>query len=235
MNSCIVLASGYYWFYSDLSRADSAYARTLISGTYYPILKDAHHIQNLDGIVQHQSKFWDLPFLDESHVLYHYCENFYKELGGESAKVTRRFVFHQTNGWQICNEYLRTPDDRINWGKLPWHLIPDAVKDGAAQARCKDHNKLLHHSESFQENKETLNRFISFCNQRGVCVYILCMPQTEYYLKHLDPQFKQNYFAALDEIEGEYHFLDFHDVDLLLPEDYIDQDHLSPSGAKKRQ
>ena len=59
------------------------------------------------------------------------------------------------------------------------------------------------------------------------------MPQTEFYLRHLEPQFRRDYFAALDAVEGEYHFLDFHGVDLLLPEDFMDQDHLSPSGAVK--
>lgn len=229
----IVLASGYYWFYSDLSRADSEYARALISETYYPIFKDAHHIQNTEAIAQHQNKFLQLPFLDESHVLQHYCKQFYEDLGGESAKVTRRFIFHQANGWQVCNEYLRTPNDQINWGKLPWHLIPDAIKDELARARCRDHNKLLRHSESFQENKETLNRFISFCNHQGVCVYVLCMPQTDHYLRYLDAKLKQDYYAALDCIEGDYIFLDFHGVELLGPEDYMDQDHLNPSGAKK--
>ena len=59
------------------------------------------------------------------------------------------------------------------------------------------------------------------------------MPQTDHYLRYLDAKLKQDYYATLDCIEGDYIFLDFHGVELLGPEDYMDQDHLNPSGAKK--
>lgn len=229
----IVLASGYYWFYSDLSRAQSEYARGLIRDTYYPVLKDAHHANVPEVASPHKVLLGELSFLDEHRVLEHYCRQIYKQLGGESVKLTRSFAFSSTDGWRVCNRSLRQQPNQPASGEFIWKTLPPSIKDAFAQARCQDHNKLLRHVESYRENRAVLNDFISYCNEKNVNVYILCMPQTEYYLRHLDPQFKRDYFAALDGVEGKYHFLDFHEADLLQPEDYIDQDHLSPSGAKK--
>lgn len=229
----IVFASGYYWFYSDISRATSAYAKDLIKDTYYPILKDAHHAKRVETSEGRHVLPEDLSFLDESKVLEDYCKKHFENLCGQSAKVTRRFTFNQTNGWSIWNRYLRVPSSRTDPSKLSWSMLSGQVKNVFAQARCMDHNKLLRHAESYEENKAILNSFISLCNQKQIHVYILCMPQTEYYLRHLDPRFKQTYFAALDSIDGVYHFMDFHDTGLFQPEDFIDQDHLSSSGAKK--
>ena len=112
-------------------------------------------------------------------------------------------------------------------------MLPKNIKDAFAVERCRDHNKLLRHIESYEENKEILNQFVTLCNTIGVEVYILCMPQTKYYLRHLLPEFRERYFAALDTIEGTYQFLDFHDADIFDDQDYLDQDHLGPQGAEK--
>ena len=229
----IVLASGYYWFYSDISRADSAYARGLIRDTYYPVLKDALHAGISDAAAPDRMLLEELSFLDEHRVLEHYCRQVSEQMGGESVKITRSFAFSSTDGWRICNRCLRELSDQRTPGEFAWKMLPPSVKDVFAQARCRDHNKLLRHVESYRENSAVLKDFVSYCNEKKINVYILCMPQTEYYLRHLDPRLKEDYFAALDAVEGEYHFLDFHEVSLLQPEDYIDQDHLSPSGAKK--
>lgn len=133
----------------------------------------------------------------------------------------------------MCNRLLINPDSPLPQNEVSWKFLPSTAKDAFARSRCKSHNKLLRHVDSYRENKEILNQFITFCNQRNVNAYILCMPQTEYYLLHLDPQFQRDYFAALDTVEGIYHFLDFHEVNIFSPQDYIDQDHLSPSGALK--
>lgn len=228
----VVLASGYYWFYSDISRADSDYARGLIADTYYPILKDAHHANGTYTARQCNPIFNELDFLDEHKTFTYFCRIYYTHCNGESVKITRTFAV-RPQGWSVCNRFLLNPDDHLEPNEMRWALLPTAVKDLFAQARCKDHNRLLQHIESYQENTAILNQLITLCNQRNINVYILCMPQTEYYLWHLNPQFKQDYFSALDSVEGTYHFLDFHEANIFLPEDYIDQDHLSPSGAKK--
>lgn len=232
-NLChIVLASGYYWFYSDVSRAKSEYARNLIANTYYPVLKDAHHAAGASFTEQCRFLSEELAFLDESSTLTYYCRKFYDSCGGESAKISRTFAL-KPSGWSICNRYVLKPSGAIGAGEYSWEMLPDAVKDAFAQIRCKDHNKLLRHIESFEENKGILNQFILFCNQKKINVYILCMPQTKAYLRHLDPRFQSDYEMALDEIEGIYHFIDFHEVDMFRAEDYMDQDHLSPLGAAK--
>lgn len=228
----IVLASGYYWFYSDISRADSAYARSLIADTYYPIFQDAHHAEWDPSTQRHIPLFDELAFLDEQRTFLSVCRIWYDTCRGESAKVTRNFALHP-NGWNICNHYLHPSDRPVTPNEIPWRALPSSVKDAFARARCDGHNKLLRHVTSYAENKEILNRFISYCNQRNICVFILCMPQVDCYLRHLDPQFQQDYFAALDSVEGDYHFLDFHEAALFQDEDFIDQDHLSPSGATK--
>ena len=228
----IVLASGYYWFYSDISRAKSEYSQNLIANTYYPVLKDAHHAVGVSFTEQRRFLSEELAFLDEGRTLAYYCRKFYDSCGGESAKISRTFVL-KPSGWSICNRYTPKTSGAIGSGEYSWKMLPDAVKDAFAQMRCKDHNKLLRHIESFEENKEILNQFILFCNQKKINVYILCMPQTNAYLRYLDPQFQKDYEMALDEIEGIYHFIDFHEVDMFRAEDYMDQDHLSPSGAAK--
>lgn len=228
----IVLASGYYWFYSDISRAKSDYARNLIADTYYPILKDIHHADHTFTIQQRNPIFKKFHFLDQQKTFTYFCHVYYEHCNGESAKVTRTFALGP-QGWRVCNRFLLRQENQLVPNEMRWYLLPASVKDSLARARCKDHNRLLQHTESYQENTAILNQFITLCNQKNINVYILCMPQTEYYLWHLEPRFKQDYFAALDKVTGEYHFLDFHEASIFQPEDYIDQDHLSPSGAKK--
>ena len=133
----------------------------------------------------------------------------------------------------MINRYPRKPLEDVGAGEIFWYMLPQNVKDAMAVQRCNDHNKLLRHMESYEENQETLNQFISFCNARDINVYILCMPQTEDYLRHLAPQFREYYYTALDAIEGTYQFLDFHDANIFNHEDFLDQDHLGPKGAKK--
>ena len=131
------------------------------------------------------------------------------------------------------SRYLPPTSDQVYPNEIPWKRLPPQVKDAFAAERCRDHNKLLRHLESYEENKKILNQFVLFCNNIGVEVYILCMPQTEDYLRHLLPEFQERYFAELDATEGTYQFLDFHEVDTFQDQDYLDQDHLGPQGAEK--
>ena len=230
----IVLAAGYYWFFSDISRADTAYARGLITGTYYPILKDVHHAVNLDLSAHEKFLPSELNFLNEKRTMIQYCKKLYRQQNGESAKMTKKYAYNSSNGyWQMVNRYPRKLLENVSTGEISWYMLPPNVKDAFAVQRCSDHNKLLRHMESYEENQETLNQFISFCNARDINVYILCMPQTEDYLRHLAPQFREYYYTALDAIEETYQFLDFHDANIFNHEDFLDQDHLGPKGAKK--
>lgn len=230
----IVLAAGYYWFFSDISRAKTAYGRGLITDTYYPILKDVHHAVNLDVSVHVKYLPHELNFLDEKRTMLQFCKKLYRQQNGESAKMTKKYAYSPSDGcWKMINRYPRKPLEDVGSGEIFWYMLPQNVKDAMAVQRCNDHNKLLRHMESYEENQETLNQFISFCNARDINVYILCMPQTEDYLRHLAPQFREYYYTALDTIEGTYQFLDYHDANIFNHEDYLDQDHLGPKGAEK--
>ena len=230
----IVLAAGYYWFFSDISLAKTEYGRGLITDTYYPILKDVHHAVNLDVSVHVKYLPHELNFLDEKRTMLQFCKKLYRQQNGESAKMTKKYAYNPNNGcWQIVNRYPRKRLEDVGAGEIFWYMLPQNVKDAMAVQRCNDHNKLLRHMESYEENQETLNQFISFCNARDINVYILCMPQTEDYLRHLAPQFREYYYTALDTIEGTYQFLDYHDASVFGHEDYLDQDHLGPKGAEK--
>lgn len=230
----IVLAAGYYWFFSDISRAESAYGKGLITGTYYPILKDVHHAANLDLSVYEKFLPHELNFLDEKRAMIQYCKKIYRQQNGESAKMTKKYAYNPNNGcWQIVNRYPRKRLEDVATGEVFWYMLPPNVKDALAVQRCNDHNKLLRHIASYQENKEVLNQFVSFCNTRDINIYILSMPQTEDYMRHLAPQFREYYYTALDAIEGTYQFLDYHDANVFNHEDYLDQDHLGPKGAEK--
>ena len=230
----IVLAAGYYWFFSDISRADTAYARGLITGTYYPILKDVHHAVNLDVSVHEKFLPRELNFLDENRTMIQSCKKLYCQQNGESAKMTKKYAYSPSDGyWKMINRYPRKLLENVPTGEISWYMIPPNAKDAFAVRRCSDHNKLLRHMASYEENKEVLNQFVSFCNRRDIDVYILCMPQTQDYIRHLAPQFREYYYTALDAIEGTYQFLDYHDANVFNHEDYLDQDHLGPKGAEK--
>ena len=230
----IVLAAGYYWFFSDISLAKTEYGRGLITDTYYPILKDVHHAVNLDVSVHVKYLPHELNFLDEKRTMIQYGKTLYRQQNGESAKMTRKYAYSPSDRyWQMVNRYPRKPLENVGAGEIFWYMLPKNIKDAFAVERCRDHNKLLRHIESYEENKEILNQFVLFCNTRDINVYILCMPQTEDYLRHLAPQFREYYYTALDAIEGTYQFLDFHDANIFNHEDFLDQDHLGPKGAKK--
>lgn len=99
--------------------------------------------------------------------------------------------------------------------------------------RAQEHNKLYKHTETKIENNKLFDEFVTFCNKNGVTLYVLLMPQTDEYIRWLNPAFRSHYFQILDSIKGSFHFVNYLDTTLFTLDDFSDADHLNEKGAEK--
>ena len=123
----------------------------------------------------------------------------------------------------------------INANQRLWQNLSDEEKDSFAKWEADMHNPMLSETylESLKENIQTLDSFVTFCNDKNVNLHILAMPHTKYYLKYINPQLKFNYNIFLDKIKGDFFSYDFNETDIFTDEDFIDSQHMSEQGAKK--
>lgn len=70
--------------------------------------------------------------------------------------------------------------------------------------------------------------------QCGVLPVVVITPFSPEYNRFVLPEMKHGVLELLDAVPQDVHYVDFNQaLDLFGPEDYMDTDHLSASGAKK--
>ena len=114
-----------------------------------------------------------------------------------------------------------------------WPELSEAVKDECAAKRASSHNKLIKYKASYDENIKLINNFCKFCNKRNIDVYIVNYPMSQSYLKYSDPNFRREYYNALNQITADAQLIDLAQMNVWNDYDFVDMDHLNDQGATK--
>ncbi|MFL0166534.1 hypothetical protein ACJDTP_15790 [Clostridium sp. WILCCON 0112] len=212
----IFIGTGYYSFYNDLSLSQGGELMRL-TDVYYPIFKDKHNCKELPGNNSWISFKYEI--FDVEQILDFFSNNFFEESGGRYFAGTRdRFK------------------SRIVFGEkkdAKWFELDDSLKEKSAYERADSHNKAIKYIDSYKENINIMNSFVSFCNERNVKVYLLVFPGTKFYKKYLLKEYKESYASALSLISGEIRFIDLDEFCVFDDKDFVDMDHLDEGGAVK--
>lgn len=209
----IVLCCGYYYFYSDLSQTKNADEVERISRVYQPLFGDNHHAVLCPPRA---------AILPDSHV--------FDIQGVTDGLAWQEYERHYFHADRPRSEYAaRMWKDASKC----WHQLCEEEKEEAGRMRAHLHNKNRKRQSTYEENTRLFQEFISFCEQRAICPFVVVTPASKYYRKYFDSRFKDDFYAVLIQAEGTVHLLDLFDEDTFLEEDFNDMDHLSDSGARK--
>lgn len=210
----IVLCVGHYCFFSDLSLAKNVAELQRISKVYYPLFQDSHNCLILPPKEDYsvQSNIVNFEQILKSFAISDYQEGFFNK------KRPRRQC--ATVVWDAAQK--------------SWSELSAKEKENAGKIRAESHNKIIKHLASFNENIGLFQKFVYFCNNKGINLLLTVMPASSQYRKYLTKEYKEIFYSVLDNIDGTVHLLDVADdssFDNSL--DFNDTDHLSDFGAIK--
>jgi len=208
---CFIIM-GYYIAYQDLSRSKVS-RETMITNIYYPIFGDAH---NWESPV-HRSLWTGLGDIPEPTKLL--CEQVAAqkllEYGTYYSEIGPRGTLFDLKG-------------------RAWAQVPEPERLAMGQYRAQDHNKIFQHKESLEENNQLLKRFVQFLYERDVQPVVVITPFSPAYNRFVLPEMKAGVLELLDGVAQDVHYVDFNQApEMFEPEDFMDTDHLSASGAEK--
>ena len=210
----IVLCVGHYCFFSDLSLTKNVTELQRISKVYYPLLQDSHNCLILPPKEDYsvQSNIVNFEQILKSFSISDYQEGFFNK------KRPRRQC--ATVVWDAVHK--------------SWSELSSEEKENAGRTRAESHNKNINRVASFNENVGLFQKFVYFCNDKGINLLLTAMPASSQYRKYLMKEYKEIFYSVLDNVDGTVHLLDVVDdssFDNSL--DFNDTDHLSDSGAIK--
>lgn len=212
----VFLGTSYYYFYSDLSLTQGDDSMR-VAEVYYPLLGDKHNCRILP--ISQKSALLDNEIFDIEQIVDFFCNDLFKNFKGKYfSSIINRF-------------HLRM--NLAEAGKRKWSELDVSSQKKSAYERAQLHNKCMKYSDSYNENKDTLQSFVAFCKENKVKVCVIAFPHTRFYKEYLSRDFKESYMSALDAIQGEIQLIDFNDTDLFTDEDFVDMDHLDKSGSIK--
>ncbi|WP_160687137.1 hypothetical protein [Clostridium sp. C2-6-12] len=212
----VFIGTGYYYFYNDLSLTQGGEIMR-IADVYYPIFRDVHNCKDLP--LSQKAILYEEEIFDVERIVDSFCSAFYEERNG-------RYFIEGRDRFELRMVL------RGSWNQK-WFELEDNLQEESAFERANSHNKAIKYVDSYKENREILNSFVKFCNERKVNVYLLAFPSTKYYKKYLLKDFQESYLSAVNSIDGELKFIDFNDLDIFDNKDFVDMDHLDKSGATK--
>lgn len=209
----IVLCMGYYYFFSDLSKAQNPKEIQRISKVYNPLFNDIHNCVLLPPKqnILYESKIFDIQTVLNAYTQSEYIKGF----------------FHQNRPRK--NYALKEWDNK----NKDWCELSTIEKKEAGRRRATQHNRIIKRESSLQENVYLFNNFLDFCKNKKINLLIVITPSTPYYLNCLLPEYKSTFYDILDQVDGIIHLLDLSDDSSFTDEDFIDTDHLNDKGAQK--
>lgn len=206
------IVMGYYIAYQDLSRSKIS-RETVITNIYDPIFQDAHNWE----IPSHRNLWDGIGDLPDS--IQSFCEQACRqkllEAGAYYSAIRHRGALFDLKG--------RT-----------WAQVSPQERLAMGQARAADHNKIFQHKASLEENKQVLQKFVRYLYANDVLPVVVITPFTPEYNRFVLPELKAGVAELLDAVPDDVHYVDFNQApDLFTPEDFMDTDHLSATGARK--
>lgn len=209
--TCFIVM-GYYIAFHDLSLGKES-REHMVRRIYYPIFKDAH---NWSEPTPYDP--WD-PFGDIPEQVKAVVESAAAEKILESGTYYAGYRPRQSGSYMNAR----------TWGQLQEE---DRLAIGAS--RAQEHNRLFQHKATLEENKKIFREFVRFLYDRDVTPVVVVTPFTREYNRCVLKMMKDGLLELLDSVPEDVHYVDFNETpDLFGPEDFMDTDHLSASGAKK--
>lgn len=208
----VVLVSGTYYLYSDLSKTQNESEILRVAKVYEPLFGDLHNCKLLAPRERHLSHS---NFLDAERILEVFSEMEYERGYFNEERPRTNF---QTGTWER------------NAG---WHDLSEQERWEAGKERAKMHNGNKKYVATFLENRQLLQEFLHFCGEKGINAVVVIPPATKYYRAALDQAYKEELVAFLESAQGIVHLLDLYDSDAFEEQDFNDTDHLSDAGAGK--
>lgn len=207
-----IIVMGYYHFYFDLSQSEGVEI-IRVSNVYYPIFQTVH---NAKMIPARETKLIQSDLLDIGGVLNFLADEEFQK-GYFNTDRPREMFAMKT--WKDVGK--------------SWDQISEAEREKAGKNRAFSHNRMRKYKLTYTENTCMLQQLVSFCEKNSIQLLFVVTPGSKYYRSFIDPMFKNDFYAALDRVEGNVHLLDLFDEASFLDRDFNDADHLSDSGAEK--
>lgn len=74
---------------------------------------------------------------------------------------------------------------------------------------------------------------MKYLSERNIRTVFVVFPFTKWYNKYINPQYKEDIYQLLDNLELPVEFLDMNDLECFTDSDFLDTDHLNDIGAEK--
>lgn len=209
----IVLCCSYYYLYSDLSMTQNPTEISRISKVYYPLFHDLHNTLHLPPKIN---------FLPESKLI-------------DIHKVIQLFSREEYVNHYFNNERPKTRFATKVWDDISktWQQLSEENRKQAGIIRADLHNSGIKYVNSFKENERILENLSQYCDEKKINLVILSTPISSYYREASLPQYKEDFYRVLNNIQGTIHLIDLYDDLSFTIDDYNDTDHLSDLGAAK--
>lgn len=218
--SKIIIGTGVWSFYFDLSSSKNANELKRIENIYYPILNDKHNYIYEDNMASRSRNevnriidfIFNIKLINQLFILnlYHTNKNYFN-----NVIVQDRFSLIGSNKVETLGLEAR-------------HI--------GGKSRAADHNKLLKYSKTRNENYEIMKDFLNITSKKNIDVIVINFPVTDYYYKYLEKEFINDYNHVLNNLINDYSikFIDLNKNEFGFQDsDFRDFDHLNGKGAIK--
>lgn len=217
VENCIINV-GYYMLFQDLSLSKNT--NYLVKKVYEPLFQDAHHMQ-IDCIYNPLQEVIELGkdfFSKELITLFcrEWSRNTFMDQGSYYGEMKNR---KENNGLALKG--------------IEWEALTEVERENYAQLRTSNHNRLYAHKESRIENGRLIEKIVGYLSKRNIRTVVVVFPFTKWYNYHINPQYREDIYQLLDNLELPIEFLDMNELDCFSDSDFLDSDHLNDSGAEK--
>jgi len=216
-----IIGTSYYSFHFDLSRSKKE-AEKRINKVYFPVFKDSHHFKISNNYTSPNNSINDniLSFL------YNIIFNKIKlEQTIDDAIIVHDSYFNNNVNREI---FSLLGDVRLEDMDLP-------QKVAVGRQRAEQHNQLLVHNKTVEENTNILRNLINYLNERRITPIVVAFPVTEYYRDFFDHEFKNVFYENMNSLANTHMFklVDLFSSEDFDESDFLDMDHLNEKGAVK--
>ena len=209
----IVLCCGYYYFHTDLSKAQNPNEILRLAKVYGPIFHDLHNCVTLPPKknILFQSNIFALQRVAEVYSAEEYERHYFR--------IDKPRKKQATKVWEDLSK--------------DWFQLTEEEKIQAGVKRGTQHNKNLKRELSVMENVVLFQQFVTFCNKHNLHLLMVVAPASKYYRNVLSTDYHDTFYDVLNKVDGTIHLLDLYEDPAYTDKDFNDTDHLNELGAAK--
>ena len=218
---CIMIC-GYYVPYQDLS-LNTRIAAPMVNYVYYPIFNNPHHFAAT------RTDFWDVPGVIKTWESFSGREENVPDPVRElvDKKMIKAYAEKGTY-FGIMNRVIPAQQKGRLWGQL--HHEEKTLFGLELANKINDH---LKYEQSLIENKKIFQDIIDLLYAKSITPIFVTPPFAKDFNVYIAKELKDSVGVLLDSVSQPVHYIDFNDSDLFSDMDFMDTNHLAPSGAEK--